>query len=365
LTTRDNSLVLGVGNDWDSQVHRTVGTGQAMVHEYLSAFGDTWWVQRLTSSTPTAGSSVTVNDTVPTTDRWNLTIVEVLAPLNGPQYSISGTLSPAAGGSGATVNLSGAASASATADGSGNFTFNGLANGSYTVTPSKVGYAFTPASRAAVVDGASVAGVSFTATAATFSVAGTISPAAGGSGATVNLSGAASASATADGSGNFTFNGLANGSYTVTSSKAGYALPAAKQRRCRGRGLVLGDGSRGHVLLPDKLLSEIVAAARPVDVGRRRCICQRGVDAGAAGREVKVERRRVHEQRRLSQVVSAAAVARYDEVVVLEGEARGGGRSLEALKHVVRCPPAARPERVVPDARARDRAQAERPVPKA
>src|SRR6266581_5963601 len=55
-------------------------------------------------------------------------------------YSISGTISPAAGGSGATVTLSGAANATTTADSSGNFTFSGLANGTYAVTPSRTGY---------------------------------------------------------------------------------------------------------------------------------------------------------------------------------------------------------------------------------
>ena len=52
-----------------------------------------------------------------------------------PTYSISGTISP--NGSGTTVTLSGAASATTTADASGNYSFTGLANGSYTVTPSK------------------------------------------------------------------------------------------------------------------------------------------------------------------------------------------------------------------------------------
>ena len=78
-----------------------------------------------------------------------------------PTYSISGTISPS--GNGATVTLSGAASASTTADGSGNYSFAGLANGSYTVTPSKSGFTFSPASAAATVNDANVTGVNFTA----------------------------------------------------------------------------------------------------------------------------------------------------------------------------------------------------------
>src|SRR5882762_8589433 len=51
-------------------------------------------------------------------------------------YNISGTISPAAGGGGATVTLSGVANAATTANSSGNFSFTGLANGTYAVTPS-------------------------------------------------------------------------------------------------------------------------------------------------------------------------------------------------------------------------------------
>ena len=46
-------------------------------------------------------------------------------------------------GAGATLTLSGTASA-VTADGSGNYTFSNVANGAYTVIPSKSGFAFSP-----------------------------------------------------------------------------------------------------------------------------------------------------------------------------------------------------------------------------
>ena len=36
-TTRNNSLVFGVGNDWDAAIARTVGTNQSLVHQYLPA----------------------------------------------------------------------------------------------------------------------------------------------------------------------------------------------------------------------------------------------------------------------------------------------------------------------------------------
>jgi len=93
-----------------------------------------------------------------------------VTPQTGRTFSISGTISPTAGGSGATVSLSGVASASTTSDGSGNYTFTGLSEGAYAVTPGKPGFAFSPTSQSATISGATVSGVNFTA-AATHSVA--------------------------------------------------------------------------------------------------------------------------------------------------------------------------------------------------
>ena len=82
-------------------------------------------------------------------------------PLTGDIYEISGSLGAA--GAGATVVLSGAASASTTADGSGNYSFLTLYNGAYVVTPTPpAGYRFTPASHAETVANANITGVNFT-----------------------------------------------------------------------------------------------------------------------------------------------------------------------------------------------------------
>jgi hypothetical protein len=147
-------------------------------------------------------------------------------------FSISGTITPAAGGNGATVTLRGAANATATADSSGNYTFTGLSNGTYALTPSHAGYTFNPASQNATISGANVAGVNFTATVQTgqtFGISGTISPTVGGNGATVTLSGTVSATTTANSSGNYTFTGLSNGTYAVTPSHAGYTFNPTSQ----------------------------------------------------------------------------------------------------------------------------------------
>ena len=79
-------------------------------------------------------------------------------------YAISGTIT-GAGVSGTTVKLSGTATATTTTDGSGYYSFSGLDNGSYTVTPSKTGYSFSPTSRTVTVNGGSISAVSFTSTA--------------------------------------------------------------------------------------------------------------------------------------------------------------------------------------------------------
>lgn len=78
-------------------------------------------------------------------------------------HNISGTISPTAGGSGAAVTLSGAASA--TTSSSGSYTFTGLADGICSVAPSNTGYTFSPGSQSVTISGSNVAGVNFTATA--------------------------------------------------------------------------------------------------------------------------------------------------------------------------------------------------------
>jgi hypothetical protein len=77
-------------------------------------------------------------------------------------YSISGN----AGTAGATVT---AGSQGATSDGSNNYTISGLANGTYTVTPTKSGCTFSPASTSVTVSGANVSAINFTASCSTSS----------------------------------------------------------------------------------------------------------------------------------------------------------------------------------------------------
>src|SRR5258708_11444996 len=71
-------------------------------------------------------------------------------------FSISGTINPAAGGSGAALTLGGAAKATTTADSSGSYRFAGLPNGTYTIVPSHAGFTFTPTSQTATARRANV-----------------------------------------------------------------------------------------------------------------------------------------------------------------------------------------------------------------
>ena len=79
-STEEGSLVFGAGNDWYTASARTLGPGQTLLHQYLDTkTGDTYWSQYTSQAAGPAGSLVTLNDTAPTVDGWNLAGVEILA----------------------------------------------------------------------------------------------------------------------------------------------------------------------------------------------------------------------------------------------------------------------------------------------
>jgi len=234
VTTRNGSWVFGVGDDWDNATARTLGANQTMVHQYLASVGDTYWVQQQNAPTPSSGTTVTINDTAPTADRYNLTIVEILpAVVSGATYTVSGSASPTSLVNGANVVLSqnGTTIATTTIGATGSYTFPSVANGTYTVTPSQTGVSFSPTSQSVSVAGGPATVPAFTATAQTWTMSGSITPASLASGATVTLSqsGTTIATATADANGGYSFTSVANGTYTVTPTLSGISFSPTSQ----------------------------------------------------------------------------------------------------------------------------------------
>ncbi|MEE9398950.1 MAG: S8 family serine peptidase [Dehalococcoidales bacterium] len=143
-----------------------------------------------------------------------------------PTYSIFGSVTHNGTGlNGVTITLSGAGSGNTTTDSNGDYSFSGLTNGSYTVTPSLTGYTCDPSSSNVSVSGSNITGVDFNAFLITYSISGQVtSNGTGLNGVTITLSGDASDTTTTDNDGNYSFSGLSNGSYTVTPSLEGYTV---------------------------------------------------------------------------------------------------------------------------------------------
>ena len=153
--------------------------------------------------------------------------VDFTASTAGPTYSISGKVTLSGSGlSDVAMTLSGSGSGTTTTDTSGNYTFSGLSNGTYTITPSKSGYAFTPSSKSVTISSSNKTGQNFTArVVATYSISGTVTLSGSGlSDVTMTLSGSGSGTTTTDSSGNYSFTELSNGTYTITPTKSGYTF---------------------------------------------------------------------------------------------------------------------------------------------
>ena len=135
-TTAAGSWVWAVGSDWDSATARTVGAGQVLDDQYLAPVGDTYWAQSQSAVTATAGATVTINDTAPTADRWDMAAVEVRpagggggpAPPSPPANLAARIVSPT------EVDLSWSASSSTVGVASYSIVRNQAAVGSSTVT---------------------------------------------------------------------------------------------------------------------------------------------------------------------------------------------------------------------------------------
>jgi hypothetical protein len=156
------------------------------------------------------------------------------------QVTLNGT-----GLSGVTITLTGAASATATTNAGGNYTFSEPA-GTYTLTPSLSGYTFTPASQPVTLNANQTENFTAAAgTTTTFTISGQVTVSGTGlAGVTITLTGTVGATAganspapritassvtattTTNASGDFTFSKPA-GSYTITPSLSGYSFTPA------------------------------------------------------------------------------------------------------------------------------------------
>ena len=105
-TTVPGSWVMAVGNDPDHDIPRTPLDGQTMVQQWVNESGlDTTWIQAPPGPTPAAGTPVTVADSYPVGDRWNLSAVELVPAVSNDHTApaISGFSTTAVGPDRATV----------------------------------------------------------------------------------------------------------------------------------------------------------------------------------------------------------------------------------------------------------------------
>jgi hypothetical protein len=92
----------------------------------------------------------------------NVTVPDFAASAIATTFTISGRVSlNGTGLAGVLVTISGAGAGSLTTDATGNFSFSGVQNGNYTITPSVTGYTFLPVNRTVTVNGASLTGQEF------------------------------------------------------------------------------------------------------------------------------------------------------------------------------------------------------------
>lgn len=151
-------------------------------------------------------------------------------------YSISGTITHSGvPQTGVTVSTG---SSSTVTDSNGMYTLSGLANGNYTVTPSKSGYTFSPVSSSVTVNGANVTGQNFTSTSSsTYTISGVITDS-GGYGLSGVIVTSGGYSAVTDNNGMYTISGVPNGSYTLIPSKSGFSFsPASRSATVSGSNL--------------------------------------------------------------------------------------------------------------------------------
>jgi len=93
-TTANGSILVGAGLDEDHATARTLSSGQSMLHEYSDTGASRdFWVQETSNPVATSGTSAHISDSAPTTDHWELDVVEVIPAITGYSYDEAQNLS--------------------------------------------------------------------------------------------------------------------------------------------------------------------------------------------------------------------------------------------------------------------------------
>lgn len=217
------SVTAGAGCAWTAQSNAawitittaTSGTGNGAVSYTVAA------------NTSTASRTGTM-----TIAGKTFTVTQAGTPASA--FTISGKVTIGAtttGLAGVTVKLTGTRALTATTNSLGAFSFTGLPTGNYRVTPTKLGYLFTPANRSYNALSANQTAANFTAAARTFTI--TAKATASGlalAGVTMKLTGSRALTCATSVNGTCAFPNLpAGGSYTVTPSRTGFAFTPARR----------------------------------------------------------------------------------------------------------------------------------------
>jgi hypothetical protein len=220
--TLNEIALAGVTVNISGTLPRSATTDPSGYYELIGLNNGTYTVQpSLTGYTfdPTE-ATVTVQDGIVTGVNFTAALAST--------YEVSGIVTlNGVGFPNVSITLGGPVIRSGVTDFSGHFSIQ-APNGQYFVNASAIGYSFTPGSRLVAVDGAPVNGVNFTANVIhAYTVSGTVTLSTGGgaSGVMLNIIGiSGGAVATTDPFGNFQFNQINEGVYTLSASDSRYTF---------------------------------------------------------------------------------------------------------------------------------------------
>ena len=170
-------------------------------------------------------------------------------------YSISGTVKSQSGTglAGVIVSLSNGTSSSTKTDGT--YSFTGIVNGEYTVTPYLTGYTFSPDKISVTVENADKKGMDFIGTviSKTYSIYGNVklSDGAGFAGVKIYLSSNDSTLTGQDGS--YSFTGVPKDNYTVIPSLKGYYFDPESRKVIIENADITDVNFTGSLIPPDLL----------------------------------------------------------------------------------------------------------------